>query len=242
MAGSGVRISWASTIVGDEPPSSKPQQPPREVKIQDQVNISVPPFNGRYNPALYIEWEFELNSIFLSHKFSEREKVKTAVSTFTDFASSWWSEYCRSYCDYIPRSWYDLKLAMRHRFVPSYFTRDMVRKLEQLIQGSNTVKEYYDALQTALLYSFIEETEDDFMDRFWRGLNRDIHDIIMNEELYSVDHLFRLACKGEQKIRRCGHKTNKCATKSPSSASKKVTSTIAAPRPVTEPMWLLHLL
>ena len=55
MAGSGVRISWASTIVGDEPPASKPQQPPREVKIQDQVNISMPPFTGRYNPALYIE-------------------------------------------------------------------------------------------------------------------------------------------------------------------------------------------
>ena len=76
MAGSEVRISWASTIVGDEPPASKPQQPPREVKIQDQVNISVPPFTGRYNPALYIEWEFELNSIFVSHKFSEHEKVK----------------------------------------------------------------------------------------------------------------------------------------------------------------------
>ena len=121
----------------------------------------------RSNPALYIEWEFELNDIFASHNFTKRKKIKSAISTFTDFAYSWWSEYCRSYPDYIPTTWDDLKLAMRYRFVPSYYTRDMVRKLEQLNQGSKTVREYYDVLETTLLYSFIEETEDDFMDRFW---------------------------------------------------------------------------
>ena len=120
MAGSGVRISWASTIVEDEPPASKPQQPPREAKAQHHVIICLPPFNGRYNPALYIEWEFELNDIFVSHNFSERKKIKSAISALTDFASIWWDDYCRSYPDYIPNTWKDLKLAMRYRFVPSF--------------------------------------------------------------------------------------------------------------------------
>ena len=92
----------------------------------------------------------------------------------------------------------------------------MVQKLEQLNQGSKTVREYYDALKTTLLHSFIEETEDDFADRFWRGLNHDIQDIILHEELYSVDHLFCLACKAEQKIRRRVHKTNKSLMESSS--------------------------
>ena len=93
MAGSGVRSSWSSSIVGDVPPPIKPRRPPREVQAHDQVTVSMPPFNGRYKPDLYIEWEFELNAIFVSHKFSERKKIKTAISTFTDFASIWWNDY-----------------------------------------------------------------------------------------------------------------------------------------------------
>jgi hypothetical protein len=54
----------------------------------------------------------------------------------------------------------------------------MVKKLQNLNQGSYTVREYYDTLETTLLYSFLDESEDDFMDRFWRGLNRDIQDIL----------------------------------------------------------------
>ena len=60
------------------------------------------------------------------------------------------------------------------------------------------------------MYACVEENEKDFMDRFWTGLNRDIQDIVMHvEELYYVDHLFHLACKAEQEIRRRVNKTGK---------------------------------
>lgn len=217
MVASGVRISWASTIVSDVQPPNKLQQRPRKVKTHDQVTVSMPPFHGRYDPAFYIEWEFEINDIFVSHNFSERKRIQTAITTFTDFASLWWNEYCRSYPDYIPTTWNDLKLAMRYRFVPSRYTRDMVKKLQNLNQGSYTLREYYDTLETTLLYCFLEESEDDFVDRFWRGLNHDIQDIILHEELVSVDHLFCIACKAEQKIRRRLHKMNKSLMELPSS-------------------------
>jgi hypothetical protein len=55
------------------------------------------------------------------------------------------------------------------------------------------------------LYSFIKESEEDFIGRFWRGLNPNIQEIIMHEELYSVEQLFHLACKAEQKIRGLVH-------------------------------------
>jgi hypothetical protein len=100
----------------------------------------MPPFHGRYDPAFYIEWEFEINDIFVSHNFSERKRIQTATSTFTDFASLWWNEYCRSYPAYIPNTWHDLKLAMRYRFVPSRYTCDMVKKLQNLNQGSYRFK------------------------------------------------------------------------------------------------------
>ena len=107
MTASGVRSSWVASIVGDLPPPTNKQEPSREVQTHktahDQVIVFMPPFAGRYKPDKYIEWEFELNAIFVTHNFSECEKVKTAISTFTDFASIWWNEYFRSYPDYIDR-------------------------------------------------------------------------------------------------------------------------------------------
>jgi hypothetical protein len=197
MAGSRGRISWASTIVGDVPQSSKVQQRQREVKTDDQVTVSMPLFNGHYNLGFYIDWECEINAIFDSHNFTQHKKVKIAISKFIDLVSIWWNGYCRVNFECIPTTWVDLKLAMWHRFVPSYYTRDMVKKSQNLHQGSDTVSEYYNALQTTLLYSFIKESEEDFIGRFWRGLNPNIQEIIIHEELYSIEQLFRLACKAE---------------------------------------------
>ncbi len=211
----GFRVSsWALSIAGDMPPPKPIPQPSREVhkhqNANDQVNVSIPSFNGRFRPGLYIEWEFDINNIFASHNFDERQKVKVVVGSLTGYALVWWSEYCRLHPDYIPTTWDDLKLAMRHTFVPAYYTRDMIKKLQHLKQGSDTVTRYYDDLQTTLLHSSLEETEDDFMDRFWGGLNRDIQEILIHEECYPMERLFHLACKAEQEIKqRVGHKENK---------------------------------
>ena len=77
---------------------------------------------------------------------------------------------------------------MRHTFVPTYYTRDMIKKLQHLKQGSEPVTKYYDDLQTTLLHSSLEESEEDFMDRFWGGLNRDTQEILIHEECYPMDH------------------------------------------------------
>ena len=222
----------ASSLVGDEPTPTTREQPPRKVKTgaHDQVTVSMPTFEGHYKPELYIEWECEIDNIFFSHNFSEHKKVKFAIGTFTGLASIWWNEYCRLYPDYIPTTWHDLKLAMRYKFVPSYYTRDMVKKLQNLKQGNNNVKEYCANFETTLLHSFLEESEEDLMDRFWRGLNHDIQEILLHEdEIYSVDHLFCLACKVEQEIRRRGNKTGKCSMELLSSTTKKVNPSTAAP-------------
>ena len=55
-------------------------------------------------------------------------------------------------------------------------------------------------LQTTLLHSSLEESEDDFVDRFWGGVNLDIQEILIHEVCYPMDHLFCLACKAEQEI------------------------------------------
>lgn len=190
------------------------------------------PFAGRSRPDLYIEWESAINEIFVSHNFSEHKKVLLAIDTFTAFAPLWWNEYCRSYPDYIPTTRHDLKLAMQYKFVPSYYTRDMVKKLQNLKQGNDTVKEYYDALETTLLHSFLEESDEGFMDRFWEGLNCDIRELLIHEKCYPMHRLFRLACKAEQEIKeRVAAKTNKRGVHIP-----RVDSFVPAIATVTPPM------
>ena len=106
----------ALSIVGDVPPPLQIPQPSQEVhkhpNANDQVNVYIPPFNGRFRPALYIEWEFDIKNIFASHNFDEHKKVKVAVGSFIGYAFVWWSEYCRLHPDYIPTTWDDFKLPM----------------------------------------------------------------------------------------------------------------------------------
>ena len=88
MTGSRVN-SWGLSIVDDVPSPMQIPQPSREVhkhlNAHDQVNVSIPPFNGRFKPALYIEWEFNIKNIFASHNFDEHKKVKVAVGSFTGY-------------------------------------------------------------------------------------------------------------------------------------------------------------
>jgi hypothetical protein len=53
-------------------------------------------------------------------------RVSAATCEFTDFASIWWSEHCRVNHANIPATWLGLKYAMRTRFVPPHYQRDLL--------------------------------------------------------------------------------------------------------------------
>ena len=53
----------------------------------------------------------------------------------------WWSEYCRLHSDNIPTTWTALKTAMRTRWVPPYYQRELLQKLQRLRQGTNSIEE-----------------------------------------------------------------------------------------------------
>ena len=51
----------------------------------------------------------------------------------------------------MPTTWDGLKCLMRATFVPSYYARDLLNKLQCLTQGRKSVEEYYQELQIGLL-------------------------------------------------------------------------------------------
>jgi hypothetical protein len=89
---------------------------------------------------------------------------------------------------------------MRARFVPSYYARDMINKLQQLKQGGGSVEEYYQELQIGMLRCNLEETEDVAMAQFFAGLNHKIQDIVEYKDYANITHLFHFACKAEREV------------------------------------------
>jgi hypothetical protein len=76
--------------------------------------------------------------------------LEQPLVNFSDFASVWWVEYGKKHPNDIPQTWIALKWVMRDRFVPSYYARDLINKLQQLKQCAKSVEEYYQELQIGI--------------------------------------------------------------------------------------------
>ena len=214
----------------------------REVHNNDdafsKIKFKIPPFDGKYDPDAYITWEIAVDQKFACHEFPENTRVRAATSEFTDFASVWWIEHGKKNPNNMPQTWDALKRVMRARFVPSYYARDLLHKLQQLRQGAKSVEEYYQELQMGMLRCNLEEGEEPAMARFLGGLNQEIQDILAYKDYTNVTRLFHLACKAEREVqgRRASTKTNISAGKSTSWQPRTTTSlTGRAPPPFPSP-------
>jgi hypothetical protein len=138
----------------------------------------------------------------------------------------------------MPQTWDALKRVMRARFVPSYYARDMLNKLQQLRQGTKSAEEYYQKLQMAMLYCNIEGGEESDMARFLGELNREIQDILAYKDYAKVTCLFHLACKAKREVlgRRASARSNVSTGKSTPWQQRTTTSmTSRTPAPTTSP-------
>jgi hypothetical protein len=139
-----------------------------------KIKFKIPPSDGKYGPDAYITWEIAVDQKFACHEFHENARVRAATSEFTEFAFVWWIEHGKKNPNNMPQTCDALKRVMRARFVPSYYARDMLNKLQQLRQGTKSVEEYYQELQMGMLHCNLEEGEESAMARFLGGLNREI--------------------------------------------------------------------
>jgi hypothetical protein len=74
-----------------------------------KLPFKIPSYNGKYDPAAYLDWELEVEQHFSCHDIPASAQVKTAISAFTALALFWWHhEYKLKY----PTTWAELKAAM----------------------------------------------------------------------------------------------------------------------------------
>lgn len=163
-----------------------------------KVKFTIPSFSGAYDAEAYLDWEMTVEQKFNSHLVPEQHRVRQATSEFKDFAIIWWNELGNTRLQ--PDTWDRLKEAMRNRFVPPSYQRDLRKKLQRLEQGNMSVQEYYAELQKGMIRcGVVEETEDKIC-RFYGGLRREIQDIVDFKEYTTVNRLFQLAMLAEKQL------------------------------------------
>ena len=58
---------------------------------------------------------------------------------------------------------------MRTRWVPPYYQRELLQKLQHLRQGNNSIEGYYQELQTSMIRCGIVEENEAMLARFMGG-------------------------------------------------------------------------
>lgn len=199
-----------------------------------KVKFTMPSFDGKFEPSVYLDWELAVEQKFSCYDFPDNKKVKAASSEFTSFASLWWNDICGR--GLRPRTWDDMKRTMRSRFVPSYYARDMLNKLQLLRQGSNSVETYYQEMMIALSRCNLQETEDARISRFYGGLNREIRDILEYKEYNTMNRLFHFACKAEREVQgRNKHRSSFAGATSTRQSTPRQSTTAVRPASSTPP-------
>jgi hypothetical protein len=97
-----------------------------------------------------------------------------------------------------------MKVVMRKRFVPSYYYRELYKKLQGLRQGSQCVEDYYKEMEIAMIHANVEEDREATMARFLLGLNQEIHDKVEMQHYVELEDMVHMAIKVEQQLKRGG--------------------------------------
>jgi hypothetical protein len=166
-----------------------------------KVKFTIPSFYGLYDAKEYLDWEMTVDNKFSSHLVSKQHRVRQATSEFQDFAIIWWNEL--SSLRLQPDTWDRLKAAMRARFVPPAYQRDLRKKLQCLDQGDISVQDYYVELQKGMIRAGVHEEMSDKNCHFYSGLCTEIQDIIDYKEYSTVNRLFQLAILAKKELQ--GH-------------------------------------
>nr|KYP72131.1 Transposon Ty3-I Gag-Pol polyprotein [Cajanus cajan] len=180
------------------------QPTPRRVIKEHKVResrVDLPYFHGKDNVDTYLDWEMKVEQIFTCHKVGEERKVPLATLAFQGQAMYWWTSLERErrlHNDPPITYWNELRSAMRRRHIPSYYSRELMDKLQRLQQKGMSVEEYRQKMELYLMRAGIREEERLTIARFLSGLNFDIRDRVELLPYRDLDDLVQLCIRVEQ--------------------------------------------
>ena len=93
-----------------------------------------------------------------------------------------------------------MKDVMQARFVPTYYNRDLFKKLQLLKQGTKSVEEYYKEMEIAMIRANVTSDDEQTMARLLNGLNHPINKIADFQPYSNLLELVHQATKAERQV------------------------------------------
>ncbi|GKV11017.1 hypothetical protein SLEP1_g22306 [Rubroshorea leprosula] len=174
------------------------------------IKMKIPPFQGKNDPDVYLEWEKKVELVFDCHNYSEEKKVKLVAVEFIDYAVVWWDQRVlsrRKNREHPVDTWEEMKAVMRKRFVPSHYFRDLYQRLQGLTQGSKSVEDYHKEMEITMVRSNVEEDREATMARFLHGLIHDIANVVELQHYVELEDMVHMAMKVERQLKGKGATT-----------------------------------
>jgi hypothetical protein len=137
----------------------------------------------------------EIDKEFRKSELSEAQKVTIVSMVLTNSALNLWTHLSRH--DKVSKTWKDVKWIFRKECVPEYYADYLLAKLNNLKQDDNSIDTYYYNLKFHIMHCSLEECEEAIENRFLRGLNTEIQDMLLHETYNSLTCLVKLASKIE---------------------------------------------
>ncbi|XP_048613491.1 uncharacterized protein LOC111211802 [Brassica napus] len=169
------------------------------------LKLKIPPFEGKNDPDVFLEWERKIEHVFDCQNFFELKKARLAVTEFSGYAINWYDQvvtHRRRTGERPIETWDEFSMLMRRRFVPAHYHRDLHQKLRRLLQSTKSVEDYHQEMETLMIKADVDESVDATMARFLSGLNRDIQDRMELQEYGTVEQMLHKAILIEQQVKR----------------------------------------
>ena len=103
-------------------------------------------------------------SDFLQPKLAFAELgIQMASLEFQDYVLIWWEQIIERHearGEPPITTWAQMKDVMRARFVPTYYNRNLFKKLQLLKQGTKSVEEYYKEMEIAMMRANVTEYDE----------------------------------------------------------------------------------
>nr|KYP60428.1 hypothetical protein KK1_022834 [Cajanus cajan] len=104
--------------------------------------------------------------------------------------------------DPLNQYWNELRSALRRRYIPPYYDRELMDKLQRLKQGSSSMEEYSQTMELLMMRDGIREEERNTISRFQSGLNLEIRDKVELLPYRDLNELVQLCSRVEHQLKR----------------------------------------
>ncbi|KAE8809631.1 hypothetical protein D1007_13798 [Hordeum vulgare] len=155
------------------------------------------PIYGTQDPEEYLEQERKMDTDLKLLQVPSEDQVKYTTRNFHEYALTWWLYTPSKSFEMI---WSKMKKAMRQEFVPCTYTEHLQLLLENTIQGSKPLGEYFMEMNKALRRAGVDDPI--WMKfHFMMGWNNDIAKTISTNTYKSLDDLYFGSLKEEQELK-----------------------------------------